>query len=654
MHKLAASLLLACFLVQATTAQTLFTFGGNPVSKEEFLRVYQKNAINKKPDFSEPALREYYDLYSLFRMKVKEAETRHLDTLPSIRRELENYRRQLAKNYLTDEQMNTRLVREAYDRMKEERHVAHILLMAPPTLNPQDTLRLYKKADSLYNALNQGEDFAALAQQFSDDRGTREKGGDLGFMTGLQTLYPFENAVYETPIGKISKPFRTSLGYHIVKVTEKRAARGEVQVAHILLTTPKSLGDAGDKLALKRIDSIQSLLKQGIPFEDVAKRFSQDKYSVNEGGVLKAFGVGRMAPVFEDAAFSLNKPGDVSKPIKTDYGYHIIKLIHKVPLKPFDSIAQQVKKRVDNDSRSQIARDVFFERMKQRNKFAAFSDNFDELILQFDKQVADTGRNANTFKGEDFKTLTRPLFTLGSKAYTQADFLNYAETTTRGRLMGPRASSLRELYKSYVERVVNDAEENRLMKENADFRNLMNEYRDGIILFELMDQQVWSKASKDSTGLQAFYERNKAKYKWEPGFEGAVFRFKNEEQLKIGLPLIGKMQIDELADSLNGQSVPDAVAITHGRYEFSKFKEATREDVRKGAASAPRRNLDGSFTVVYAEEVFDYPAPKALDEARGYVIAEYQEFLEKEWNATLRAKYPSKVDESVFKSMVKK
>lgn len=655
MRKLVLTFLTFSSLIGSTKAQTLFTYGGNPVSKDEFLRVYQKNAMNKKPDFSEAALREYFDLYSLFRMKVKEAELRKIDTLPGIQRELDNYRKQLAKNYLTDEQVNNRLMREAYDRLKEERRVSHILLMAPPGLNPDDTLRLYKRMDSVYEAITKkGARFEELARTYSDDKGTKDNGGDLGYMTALQTLYNFESAVYETPVGKISRPFRTALGYHIVKVTDKRPARGEVQVAQILLTTPKSQGEAGEKLAQARLDSIRILLDKGTAFEEVVKRFSQDKYSINEGGVLKPFGVGRMTPAFEDAAFGLNKPGELSKPVKTEFGYHILKLISKTPLKPYDSMVTQLKKRVDNDSRAQIARDIFFDRLKQRNGFKEYSDNFDDLVFKFDQRVSDTGRTTNQFKADEFRDLNRPLFSLGKTDYSQADFMRFAEMTTRGRIMGQRKTSLREIYKMYLDRVVNDAEEGRLMKENADFRNLMTEYRDGIMLFELMDQQVWSKASKDSAGLKSFYDKNKAKYQWEPGFEGVVARFKDESTMKKGATLLGKMSVDAIADSLNTESMPDAVSLTKGRFEYSKFKEADRADIRKGIPTAGKRNNDGTITVVYAEQVYDTPGQKTLDEARGYVIAEYQDFLEKDWNATLRAKYPVKIEEPVFKTMVRK
>lgn len=655
MRKLVLTCLASGFFVTAGLAQTLFTYGNNPVSKQEFLRVYQKNSLNKAPDYSAKALREYLDLYSLFRMKVKEAELMRLDTVQSIGRELDNYRKQLAKNYLTDEQVTNKLVKEAYDRMKEEVHVAHILIMAPPAMPPQDTMIAYRKADSLYKLLQKGKaDFAVLAKEFSEDRGSKDNGGDIGYMTALQTIYSFENMAYNTPKGKVSAPFRTQLGYHIVKVLDRRPARGEVKVAQILVSVQKSRGEEGVKAAMARVDSIQQQLKAGADFSELARKYSDDKFSVNDGGVLQPFGVGRMAPAFEAAAFDLKNVGDVSKPVRTDYGFHLIKLLQKMPLKPYDSMAAQLKKRVDNDSRSQTARDIFFDKIKEKNGFKEFNDNY-AAVNNALKNLPDTGKNAGTFKAADFANMNKPLFTIGGKNYTQYDYLSFAEGLTRGRLVGPREAVVRDIYNMYVNRVVNDFEEHHLEDENADFHNLMEEYRNGIMLFELMDRNVWGKASRDSAGLAAFYEKNKAKYTWDPGFTGAVYHFKDEAALKSAKPILAKKDLkdEDLMKQVNTENNPDAVTVQHGRYEFSRFKDVPQTMLAKGKVSEPVKNADGSYTVVKVEDLYNTPMVKTLDEARGYAVAEYQDYLEKQWNAELRQKYPVKVNEDVFNKMVK-
>jgi len=653
MRKLVVTIVASGLISTAGWTQTLFSYGANPVTKQEFLRNYQKNALNKKPDFSETALREYLDLYSLFRMKVKEAELQQMDTIPGIQRELDNYRKQLAKNYLTDEQVSNKLYREAYDRMKEERRVAHILLMAPPNMAPADTLRLYKRMDSIYTAVTKKKaDFATLAAQYSEDRGTKERGGDIGFMTSLQTLYPFENAVYSTEPGKISAPFRTQLGYHIVKIIEKRPARGEVQVAQILVSTPKSRGEEGIAAARKRVDTIQSELKKGKDFSTLAKKYSDDKFTVDEGGLMQPFGVGKMIPAFEDAAFSLKKTGDIATPIQTEYGFHIIKLIRKTELKPYDSMLAQLKSQVEADSRSQIARELYVEKVKSNNGYKENAGNLEELVNRMNK-IPDTGANANMFKASDFNDLNKDLFAIAGTSYSQRDFLLFAENITRGRLMGQRQAVIKDIYKLYTDRIINDFQEQQLLKENADFRNLMQEYRDGIMLFELMDRNVWGKAGKDSAGLAQFFETTKGKYQWEPGFTGVVYRFKDEAALNKGMKMLQAKNAEEdekIMEVMNKEG--EQLSVQQGRYEFSRMPAVAKDKLVKGKLSPAFKNEDGSYLVVKANQIYLSNSPKSLDDARGYVVAEYQDYLEKKWNEQLRQKYPLKVEDNVLRAMV--
>jgi peptidyl-prolyl cis-trans isomerase SurA len=649
------SLSTGCF-VTTLKAQNLFTFGNTPVSKQEFLRVYQKNSLNKAPDFGEPALREYLDLYSLFRMKVREAELMKVDTISGISAELDSYRRQLAKNYLTDKDVRGRLVTEAYDRMKEEVRVAHIMVACSPNALAADTAKAYAKIDSLYRQAMAGKSsFASLAENASDDRNTRAAGGDIGYLTALQTLYPFENAAYSTPIGKISKPFRTQFGYHIVKVLDKRPARGEVQVAQILINAPKSKGDSVIAAARNKAADIHRQLKSGASFESMVTKYSEDKYSVNEKGVMAPFGVGRMTPDFENASFALKNPGDISQPIQTEYGFHIVKLISKNPIKPFDSLRDGLQRKVDNDARAQMAHDIYFEKIKKQNNFKEYPQNLQAIIDRLQKK-ADTGVQAGTFTATEFRNMNAPVFELGGNKYLQSDLMSFAENLTRGRFNGDKGVVLRDIFKIYVDRTVNDFEEHRLADANPDFKNLMDEYRNGIMLFELTDRNVWSKASRDTVGLKNFYNNNKTKYQWEPGFTGVVYKFKNETAMKNGLKVLAKdknIKDEDAYKNMNSEAMPDAVSIQRGHFEYSRFTDVPQAKLAKGKISEAVKNADGTYTVVKVDETFAQPTGKTLDEARGYAVAEYQDFLEKQWNAELRKKYPVKVEDNVFRSMVK-
>ena len=393
------------------------------------------------------------------------------------------------------------------------------------------------------------------------------------------------------------------------------------------------------------------MLKGGASFEELVKKYSDDNYSKNEDGVLKPFGVGRMVPAFESAAFALKKPGDISEPVKTDYGFHIIKLIAKIPLAPYDTLYPSLKHKVENDSRAQTARDHFFAKIKEKNGFKENTENIAEVSNKL-MATPDTGKMGKTFKADDYKHMTKTVFTLAGKNYTQADFVRYTETLTHGKLNGPKNAVIHDAYNMYVNSVVNDFEEHKLVEENPEFKNLMEEYRDGIMLFELMDRNVWSKAAKDSAGLKTFYESHNGKYMWEPGFEGAVYKFKNKAAFDTGMVMMkaGSMTDEQLAKALNTQSNPDRVSIQRGHYEFSRFKDATQAELQKDKMKVIAATT-GQYTVIVAKEVYTTSTPKSLDEARGYVVAEYQDYLEKKWNEKMRSEYPVKVNDKVFKSM---
>lgn len=655
MKKLLLSGMIVSSLCASSYAQTIFTYGPNSVSEAEFMKVYKKNNAAQKIDYSDKAIREYVDLYSLFRMKVKEANDQHVDTAASVAGEIDNYRRQLAKSFLTDDELVSRMVQEAYDRSKQEIHVAHILLLTSPGT---DTVVLRRKIDSIYALVSKGKaDFGVLAKEFSEDKGSKNNGGDIGYITALQTVYAFENAAYNTPIGKVSAPFRTSFGYHIVKVIDKRSSRGQIRVAQILINTPKSQGEAGIAAAKLRIDSVQNDLKKGMSFEKAVDKYSDDKFSKEQHGELPIFGVGRMVPAFDEAAFGLKNQGDISKPIQTEYGFHIIKLLEKYPLKPFDSVRKEFKVKVDNDGRAQQARDLYFEKVKLANGFKDNAASWSSFMAQT-KNIIDTGNNAGIFNAKTFdKGGSNSMFTLAGKNYTQDDFVAFAIATTRGRVMAqaPKESVFRELYSLYQNKVVNDFQEHKLVEENPEFKSLLQEYKDGIMLFELMDRNVWGKASKDTVGLKAFYETKKENYKWEPGFKGSVYTFKDEASLKEGLKLLSKkdMTDEELVKTMNNDQKRDAVSVQVGRYEFSKFSDVPQAKIVAGKASEGVKKADNSYTVVKATEVYTQPTVKSFTEARGYIISAYQDKLEKDWNNELRAKYPVKVNEDELKKLIK-
>jgi peptidyl-prolyl cis-trans isomerase SurA len=650
-------LVLICLVTGVGTfgakAQSLFTYGSHSVSKEEFLRVYKKNSINKAPDMSDTALRSYLNLYSLFRMKVAEAEKEKLDTLSNIQKELDSYRKTLAKTYLTDEHVTNKLIHEAYDRMKMDVRVEHILVSCTPG---SDTVAPYRKIDSIYNEIvTKKASFEDIAKATSDDKGSKDNGGDLGYFSGMQTVYAFENEAFNTPVGKISKPFRTQFGFHILKVMDRHADPGQVKVAQIMIASPKSRGEGASEAAHKRADSVVAKLKAGAKFEDLVKEYSDDHYSNKEGGVMKPFGVGRMAPAFEKAAFALKTPGELSEPIHTEYGWHVIKLIQKISIEPYDSMYTQLKHKVENDSRAQSARDLFFANIKSKNGYREFPDAVREISDKI-ASIPDTGKDAKLVKAANYMGMNKVVFTMAGKNYLQSDFAKFFEGLTHGKINGPHGPVIHDGFNMYVSNVVNDFEEHKLVEENTEFRNLMEEYRDGIMLFELMDRNVWGKASHDSEGLKAFFETRKSKYMWEPGFEGSVYKFKGKAAFDTGMSMWwNKTNTDEMiVRKLNTSNNPDGATVQKGRFEFNHFKEATLAELEQNNMKTIYPSAgSNNYTVVIAKTIHKDVEPKTLDDARGYVVAEYQDFLEKQWNEKMKAQFPMKVNETVFATMSK-
>jgi peptidyl-prolyl cis-trans isomerase SurA len=649
-----ASAMMLTLSVQAqkNTDPVLFSYGGNDVTKGEFLRMYTKNINNQKPDYSEKALREYLTLYSRFKMKVAEAEKMQMDTLPTIKTELGTYKKQLAKTYLTDNEVTDKLVKEAYDRMKKDVHVAHILINVPR--GTEDTVAAFRKIDSLYKAVQKGADFGAIAKAVSDDKPSGAKGGDVGYFTALQIpAYAFESNAYTTPAGGVSLPFRTAFGYHIIKKLDERNSRGEIQVAQIMINVKKSEGEAGDKAGKAKIDSILTALKKGANFDNLVERFSDDKFSKNTKGVLATFGVGQMVPEFENAAFALNTPGSLSEPVKTEYGYHIIKLINKTPIRPFDSMKNELKKRIEKDGRIDVAREQYTYKIKQKLNYKDYPAALMELI----NAIPDSTLRNGTFNGSDYKQYNKNLFEMTGTVFTQSDFAHYIQDYTKGKIYGAKEVTLKSLFKNYNEKALYDFQENKLIDENEEYRNLLTEYKDGIMLFELTDRMVWSKASQDTTGLDQFYKANKSKYMWPANLVKAnLYRTQDEEYAKrvvkaLNDPKVNQTQ-EEVGKAANGDGPQNKVVYENGKFERSRFPEKLKLEAGKYAPYY--KNDDGSYSIVDVKEIYPEPTQKTLGEARGYVISDYQEYLEKQWIASLEATYPVSVKEATLKSMIKK
>ncbi|SIQ55477.1 peptidylprolyl isomerase [Pontibacter lucknowensis] len=526
----AAALLMAgCTATRKNDKQEpiIATIGSQPIYTSEFQYVYEKNNGGNEDAYTRQSVSEYLDLYTRFKLKVMEGESRGLDTTTAFKRELEGYKEQLAQPYLTEKSVTDQLVQEAYERLKQEVNASHILLGLPNDPSPQDTLAAYNQALELRKRLEAGEAFEKLAREFSHDPSAAENGGNLGYFTAMQMVYRFEDAAYKTPVGQISMPVRTRFGYHLIKVNDKRAAQGEVKVAHIMVRATPGMPKADSLAAKQRIDAIYKRVQRNESWDRLAAEFSEDANSAANGGELPWFGTGRMIPSFEEVSFALKKEGEVAPPVLTPYGWHIIKLIGKQSLPPFEDMEQNLRNKIAKDSRSELNKAAFLKRIKSENNFsedatvkaAALGKATDALMQgKWDYDTAD-------------KTLKNTLFTIQGKPYTVADFYTYVKAEQRPRMAGTPQHHMSSLYDNFVQKSLLAYERANLENKYPDYRMLVREYHDGILLFQLMDEKVWSKAVEDTAGLQAYFEQNRDKYQWKERAHATVISAANAELL---------------------------------------------------------------------------------------------------------------------------
>ena len=513
----------------------LETLGTYPVPAREFAYVYKKNNATAADYGTRASVADYLTLYTNFRLKVLDAEKHGLDTTQAFRRELDGYKQQLAQPYLTEKGVTDQLVREAYDRMSQEISASHILIRVAPDAAPADTLAAYQKVEALRQRVTTGsEDFGTVARATSEDPSAKENDGKLGYFTAMQMVYPFESAAYRTAVGQVSPPIRTSFGYHLIKVNDRRPAQGETKVAHLMVRVTPQAPKADSAAAHKKINELYARLRKGENWNKLVSQFSEDAGSAPNGGELPPFSTGRMIPAFEEVAFKLQKPGEIAPPVQTPYGWHIIKLISKQPLPPFATLEPTLKSKVGKDSRSELNRAAFLKRIRQEDQFREIPAAKTLVFAQADtslthgryKFAADQLRATSTKSGGSKAVKPGadklPLFTIMSQPYLVADFLAFAQQHQRPRPTAAPEFAMQQLYDQYVDQSLTNYERDHLPTKYEDYRMLVQEYRDGILLFQLMDQKVWSKAIEDTLGLQKFFAANQANYQFGQRARGAV------------------------------------------------------------------------------------------------------------------------------------
>lgn len=638
------SFVLSCYFANSQSDPVLFTVEGVPVHVSEFDYIYSKNS-GKNTDYSEKSLQEYLDLYVKFKLKVQKAKELKMDTIPALKQELAGYRKQLAKSYLTDKEVTEQLIREAYERMKKDVELQQILIKINPIANKSGQEKTKEKVDMIYNQLIQGKSFESLASKYSQDRFSNTKKGYLGYKTALfpKGFYNLETAAYETPIGKFSKPIKTEIGYHILKVKNVREARGEMEVAHILIRKKSQRKQNSDaKLA---IDSIYTKLKSGADFSQLARDYSEDKSTAKNGGYIGFFGINKYERVFEDGAFSIKNDGEYSAPIESSVGWHIIKRISKKAFPSFEEARKKLRAQVQRDSRYKQATQSLVQDIKKTNDFKENKETFTKWLEKV---------NSSLFK-YNWKPKNEPtdvLFSFGEKKYTNEDFINYIQKNARRRIQmevkGPQ-NAIKTLYDEFVEHSAIKHEETQLEKKYPEFKALMREYEEGILLFEVTKNNVWDKASKDTVGLRKYYDDHKNNYTWKE--RAKVKRYNINSTDKKLLKKFARKAKCKSEDWLKNK-YGDIFSVTEEVYERGS-KELAGMKFRKKSNSVPAIDeKSGKATFIAIYDLLP-SARKTLKEAKGYVEANYQDKLEKEWVSSLKTQYDVQINQDVLKSLIR-
>lgn len=620
----------------------LITVNNQPVYTDEFVYLYKKNHQNRPEEFTESKISEYINLFTNFKLKVAEARGLGMDTTKKFTKEFKTYREDLKKPYRAEPDVVDQLAKETYQNLTQEVRAAHILVGLKADAFPGDTLAAYQKMADIRKRILAGEDFEKLARELSEDPSAKYNGGDLGYFTAMQMVYPFERAAYQTNVGQLSPIVRTRFGYHLIKVIDKKPARGEVEVSHILL---RSENDKNGK-AKNTILEIYEQLKAGRAWNDLCKEYSEDASTKDVGGKLRPFGVGALAsvPEFESMAFALKNPGDISDPFQSAIGWHLIKLEKKIPLPPYAELEASLKKRVARDERLQISQQALNAKRKKDMGFVEVEQVKKEFFA-----LADSSFNKGKWKfSGNSLLLEKKIAGLQGKDLRVSDVVKFIAINQAPNGMNPK-NYLEQLYTTFVDESMNDLEEERLKSDKPEFKNLLTEYREGILFFEIMEKEIWNKASEDTVGQRNYYQSHLDKFQAKERVEARIFTASD------------KSLIDEFKQKVEkGDTISEAFLKKFKSVQsFRKYEKGDSKIIDKVSwvVGLHETQIENNYYLVEIQQLV-MPGLKTFEEAKASIITDYQAELEKTWLEKLRKKYPVTVSgkgkKMVLAELVKK
>lgn len=643
---------------QSFKKKTLITIGDKEITAKEFMDTYEKNNINTEV-IDKKSVEDYLDLYIDFQLKVAEALALEMDTSAAFQKELANYRDQLAKPYFSNDEITDELVKEAYDRMQYDVNAAHILIRCDVNAIPADTLKAYEKAMSIRERALKGEDFGDLAVELSDDPSARDmeeipgvrrayKGnrGELGYFSAFDMVYPFENGVYNTEPGKISMPVRSDFGYHIIKLNSKTPACGAIKAAHIFLALdPNDPNRSDSLLAIKAQNIYKEISADGKNWNEIVKKYSDDDGTKNNGGLLTPFRVSNIVPEFIDVIKN-SEPEEISEPVKTSYGYHIIKFINSTPPAAFEFEEKKIKERVERDMRGQLSEEIAMKRILKNNNFKENTEVKDNFINTIDSTIIQA-----KYKISENVDPSQKLFSINDQEYKLQEFVDYIYKNQKKQGFLTPAAYAYQLYEGFLQEKVFEYEDANLENKYPEFKALVQEYHDGILLFSLMESQVWNKAAQDTVGLMEYYERNKTNYMWSDRVKALVVschRKNNVDEIKA--------MVEEglLADTLRSYFKENKSQATAKTIFFQKGDNVNIDATPwvEGTIKVYPSTVDNTTQIIRILEVRK-PEPKSFKEAKGIVTSGYQAEIEAQWLQQLETQHAVKVNEKLL-SKIKK
>ena len=639
--KLFKTLLLILFVSTAFSQNNeILKIDDQIVNKSEFEQIYWKN--KKEKIATKEDLDEYIELFINFKLKVISAEELGLDTTKKFTDELSGYRKQLEKPYLTDTSITESLINEAYYRTINEINASHIMVKLGPNPNPSDTLKAYNKISSFLKSINSGKvSFEKIAEESSEDPYAKSNAGNLGYFNAFKMIYSFENAAYKTPIGDVSKPIRTRYGYHLVRPNSTRKAMGKVKTSHIMITTNQKLPN-NNKITSEKINTIYNDLNNGtLSFEELANKFSEDRKSAKNGGEIGWISSGgNVYPEFEKTVFSLTKNGDFSKPFKTPNGWHIVKRLDYEPIGDLKSLSYELKNKIEKDIRGQKTKSSFIKKLK-----VDYADLIEELIIlnELEKILKNKDFDfKNMPLNKEIKGINNVILSIENSSYPIYDFLEYLLNLKKLDKNLIINNTLTKLYEKFVNQKLIAFEKTQLEKKYPEFKALMKEYRDGILLFEISDQMIWTKAIKDTSGLKEFYISNTDTWKWPNRIKATAYTSESKKTISKAVSLKKKKGInnDSLIKIINKENILSLSYESKIIEDFSKYNTSFKE-LKKGFNKLI--NANGKWTTIYVEEKLPM-ANKKLQECEGLVVSAYQNYLEKAWIENLKKNHSMTVN----------